>query len=150
MASFRFRGREIGNHNALLTQIKGVDGIKTGYTDASGYNLVSSLRRDRKHLVAVVLGGSSNGARNARMRQLLEQHIVQASVQRTAPKIVEVALPADYEDFVPVRKAIASTPLPIPRVEPPIAPVLASARTEPASKHTVNKPHTHRARAAAR
>ena len=149
-ASFRFRGREIGNHNALLTQVKGVDGIKTGYTDASGYNLVSSLRRDRKHLVAVVLGGSSNGARNARMSQLLEQHIVQASVQRTAPKIVEVALPADYEDFVPVRKAIASTPLPIPRVEPPIAPVLASAKTEPASKHTVNKRHTHRTRAAAR
>ena len=69
-----------------------------------------------------------------------EPDIVHASVQRTAPKIVEVALPADYEDFVPV-KAIVSTPLPIPRVEPPIAPVLASARTEPASKHTVNKPH---------
>jgi len=107
---------------------------------------VSSLRRDRKHLVAVVLGGSSNGARNARMCQLLEQHVVQASVQRTAPKIVEVALPADYEDFVPLRKAIVSTPLPIPRGEPPIAPVLASAKAEPAPKHTVNKHHTHRMR----
>jgi len=148
--SFRFRDREIGNHNALLTQVKGVDGIKTGYTDASGYNLVSSLRRDRKHLVAVVLGGSSSGARNARMCQLLEQHIVQASVQRTAPKIVEVALPADYKDFVPVHKAIVSTPLPILRVEPPIAPVFASAKAEPAPKHSVNKHHTHRTRAAAR
>lgn len=75
------------------------------------------MRRDRKH--AVVLGGSSNGARNARMCELLEEHIVQASVQRTAPKIIEVALPADYEDFVPLRKAIVSTRLPIPRVEPP-------------------------------
>ena len=65
-------------------------------------------------------------------------------MQRTAPKIVEVALPADYEDFMPLRKAIVSTPLPIPRVEPPIAPALASAKAEPAPKHTVNKRPTHR------
>ena len=65
------------NHNALLRQVKGVDGIKTGYTDASGYNLVSSVRRDEKHIVAVVLGGTSNAARDARMRQLIEDHISQ-------------------------------------------------------------------------
>ena len=48
------------NHNTLLGQVKGVDGIKTGYTEASGYNLVSSVRRDERHIVAVVLGGTSN------------------------------------------------------------------------------------------
>jgi D-alanyl-D-alanine carboxypeptidase len=77
------------NHNSLLGQVKGVDGIKTGYTEASGYNLVSSVRRDEKHIVAVVLGGTSNAARDARMRQLIEDHISQASTQRTAPIIVE-------------------------------------------------------------
>ena len=61
------------NHNALLGQVKGVDGIKTGYTEASGYNLVSSVRRDERHIVAVVLGGTSNAARDARMRQLIEE-----------------------------------------------------------------------------
>jgi D-alanyl-D-alanine carboxypeptidase len=69
--------------------VKGVDGIKTGYTEASGYNLTSSVRRDEKHIVAVVLGGTSNGARDARMRQLIEAHISLASTQRTAPIIVE-------------------------------------------------------------
>src|SRR5207247_8617151 len=67
----------------------GVDGIKTGYTEASGYNLVSSVRRDEKHIVAVVLGGTSNAARDARMRQLLEDNISLASTHRTVPIIVE-------------------------------------------------------------
>ena len=87
--SFRYKGAEMHNHNALLGQVKGVDGIKTGYTEASGYNLTSSVRRDDKHIIAVVLGGTSNGARDARMRQLIEAHISLASTQRTAPIIVE-------------------------------------------------------------
>ncbi len=89
--SFRYRGVDMHNHNALLGQVKGVDGIKTGYTDASGYNLVSSVRRDDRHIVAVVLGGTSNAARDARMRQLIEDHIVRASTRRTAPMITEAA-----------------------------------------------------------
>ena len=84
-----YKGAEMRNHNNLLGQVKGVDGIKTGYTEASGYNLTSSVRRDEKHIVAVVLGGTSNGARDARMRQLIEAHILQASTQRTAPIMVE-------------------------------------------------------------
>ena len=73
--SFVYHGAEMRNHNMLLGQVKGVDGIKTGYTEASGYNLVSSVRRDNKHLIAVVLGGTSNAARDARMRQLIEDNI---------------------------------------------------------------------------
>jgi D-alanyl-D-alanine carboxypeptidase len=87
--SFNYKGTEMNNHNALLRQVKGVDGIKTGYTEASGYNLVSSVRRDEKHIVAVVLGGTSNAARDARMRQLIEDHISLASTQRTVAIIVE-------------------------------------------------------------
>ena len=89
--SFRYRGIEMRNHNQLLGQVKGVDGIKTGYTEASGYNLVSSVRRNEKHIVAVVLGGTSNAARDTRMRQLIEEYISQASAQRTAPMITEAA-----------------------------------------------------------
>jgi D-alanyl-D-alanine carboxypeptidase len=157
-ASFQFRGREIGNHNALLKTVNGVDGIKTGYTDASGYNLVSSLRRDNKHLVAVVLGGSSNGARDARMRALLEQSITTASKERTAPKIVEVALPEDYQDFVPTRtaKSADTVPVPVARTEssaPTTAAALASAKTLQAhapKPAAVNRRHAHRTRSAAR
>src|SRR5438445_8721060 len=87
--SFHYKGAEMRNHNALLGQVKGVDGIKTGYTEVSGYNLVSSVRRDEKHIIAVVLGGTSNAARDARMRQLLEDNIALASTHRTVPIIVE-------------------------------------------------------------
>src|SRR5437588_7686428 len=83
------------NHNALLGQVKGVDGIKTGYTEASGYNLVSSVRRDERHIVAVVLGGTSNAARDARMRQLIEDHIPRASARGTVPQLIKVADQAD-------------------------------------------------------
>jgi len=86
--SFHYKGAEMHNHNTLLGQVKGVDGIKTGYTEASGYNLVSSVRRDEKHIVAVVLGGTSNAARDVRMRQLIEDNISLASTNRTVPIIV--------------------------------------------------------------
>ena len=55
--SFRYGKVEMRNHNALLGNVKGIDGIKTGYTEASGYNLVTSVRRDGRHIVSVVLGG---------------------------------------------------------------------------------------------
>jgi len=91
--SFVFRGEEIRNHNHLLGRVEGVDGIKTGYTRASGFNLVTSVKRNNRHLVAVVLGGSSAGARDARMRDLIEQHIAEASTRRTATAIAEAAEP---------------------------------------------------------
>jgi D-alanyl-D-alanine carboxypeptidase len=91
--SFVFRGHTIGNHNRLLGRVEGVDGIKTGYTNASGFNLVTSLRRDKRHVVAVVLGGSSAGSRDSRMRELLTQYVPSAATKRTAPMIAEAATP---------------------------------------------------------
>jgi len=91
--SFVFRGHTIGNHNRLLGHVEGVDGIKTGYTNASGFNLVTSLRRDKRHVVAVVLGGASAGSRDARMRELLSQYVPSAATKRTAPMIAEAATP---------------------------------------------------------
>jgi D-alanyl-D-alanine carboxypeptidase len=87
--SFSYRGHAMRNHNKLLGRVEGVDGIKTGYTRASGFNLVSSVRRGSRHVVAVVLGGASGGARDARMRALIEQHIASASNNRTVAKITE-------------------------------------------------------------
>ncbi len=61
------------SHNRLLTSFPGGDGMKTGYTCASGYNLVASATRDGTRLIAVVLGETSNAARNARAAALLER-----------------------------------------------------------------------------
>ena len=104
--TFAFRGRSMGNHNRLLGRVEGVDGIKTGYTRASGFNLVSSVRRGNRHIVAVVLGGHSAGQRDARMRELIEGRIVAASVRRTAPRATEIAT---SEPAAPVRVASAAS-----------------------------------------
>jgi D-alanyl-D-alanine carboxypeptidase len=87
--SFTYHGEAMRNHNSLLGKVEGVDGIKTGYTQASGFNLVTSVHRNNRHIVAVVLGGASAGARDARMRTLIEQHIAAASPQHTATAIAE-------------------------------------------------------------
>jgi D-alanyl-D-alanine carboxypeptidase len=131
-ASFTYRGHEIRNHNMLLGQVQGVDGIKTGYTDASGYNLVSSVRRDQKHIVAVVLGGRSNSARDARMRQLIEEHIRKATVERTAPIVAEVVSedPAQRSVIVPALTAAASGPDVTPGLS--LASVPSGAGADPA------------------
>jgi D-alanyl-D-alanine carboxypeptidase len=159
--SFRYRNMEMRNHNALLGNVKGVDGIKTGYTEASGYNLVTSTRRDERHIVAVVLGGTSNAARDARMRQLIEQHIVLASTQRTAPIILElngvggtsvaVAPPAlgsglssapKPQDPEPAAVLANTEPVPLPMARPQVAAakLVAHAPKRVASPKTQSHP----------
>jgi D-alanyl-D-alanine carboxypeptidase len=86
---FVYHGHAMRNHNHLLGVVGGVDGIKTGYTHASGFNLVTSVHRDGRYIIAVVLGGRSAGERDAHMRELISQHIREASLQRTAPAIAE-------------------------------------------------------------
>ena len=91
--SFTFRGQSIGNHNHLLGRVDGVDGIKTGYINASGFNLVTSVHRGNRYLVAVVMGGGSAGSRDAKMRELINDKIAQASTKRTAPMVAEAGAP---------------------------------------------------------
>jgi D-alanyl-D-alanine carboxypeptidase len=86
---FNFRGQSIRNHNRLLGNVEGVDGIKTGYTRASGFNLVSSIRRGNRYLVGVVLGGRSGGSRDATMRNLLAENIEKGATKRTVAAITE-------------------------------------------------------------
>jgi len=86
---FNFRGQSIRNHNRLLGNVEGIDGIKTGYTRASGFNLVSSMRRGNRHLVGVVLGGRSGGSRDTIMRGLLAENLEKAATKRTVTAITE-------------------------------------------------------------
>ena len=80
------------NHNGLLFTFPGSDGIKTGYTRMSGFNLAASVHRDGKHLIGVIFGGSSAGERNGRMRSLLTAGLAKASVAKSRiPAKVEIA-----------------------------------------------------------
>lgn len=69
--SFNFRGRTIYNHNHLLSEVPGVDGLKTGFTNASGYNIAISGVRDNRRLIVVVLGGPTRVIRDRAAESLL-------------------------------------------------------------------------------
>jgi D-alanyl-D-alanine carboxypeptidase len=87
--SFNYHGQSIRNHNHLLGEVEGVDGIKTGYTRASGFNLVTSIRRGNRHLIGVVMGGRSAGSRDATMRNLLAANLDKASSTHSVAAITE-------------------------------------------------------------
>src|SRR5262245_48071636 len=141
--SFTFRGESISNHNHLLGKVEGVDGIKTGYINASGFNLVTSVHRGNRYLVAVVMGGSSGGSRDAKMRDLISEKIAQASTKRTAPMVAEASGTSDFkpEPMVvtkakPEPKAVAKAksepePKPEPMVVTKPEPKVAAAKVEP-------------------
>lgn len=69
---FRWGGRTYKNHNELLGSVDGVDGLKTGYTRASGYNLMASAVRGETRVITVMLGGRTSRARNAHVSELIE------------------------------------------------------------------------------
>jgi len=97
LRSFSYGGKTYKSHNTLMNGFAGMDGIKTGYTRASGFNLVSSVQRDGKYVVGAVFGGVSASVRNAHMRVILFHALAKASTQRTrksAPVLVARAQPA--------------------------------------------------------
>lgn len=77
--SFTYRGTAYRNHNRLLGSVDGVDGIKTGFINASGFNLLSSVKRDGRYIVAVVMGGRTGRTRNEYMTGLIEKYIPKAT-----------------------------------------------------------------------
>jgi D-alanyl-D-alanine carboxypeptidase len=127
--SFTFRGQSIANHNRLLGKVDGVDGIKTGYINASGFNLVTSVHRGNRYLVAVVMGGGSGASRDARMRELINEKIVQASIRRTAPMVAE-GTPANSEPIVAAKAEPKPDPMVVAKAEPKPEP-MAVAKAEP-------------------
>lgn len=99
---FSYKGHSYKNTNKLLHWLDGVDGFKTGYTRASGYNLIISAQREGRRLIAVVLGGASGTSRNTHMQDLVERGF---DVMGVAPK---VSLPP----VAIVREPVPSIPKP--------------------------------------
>ncbi|GFZ92669.1 D-alanyl-D-alanine carboxypeptidase family protein [Dyella caseinilytica] len=121
---FVFRGQLIRGHNNLMDRYPGMDGLKTGFTDASGFNLASTAVRDGHRLFAVVLGGRSASARDNLMARLLDDGfdhrptpdalVAQAGVGGRARRVLAALSPietADAEDApVTHRRAHAAAP----------------------------------------
>ena len=118
--AYKYNGRTYGNHNKLLGRVKGVDGIKTGYIRASGFNLVTSVNRDGRQIVAVVMGGKTGASRNAQMTKLINSYLPKASRgPKTAPLIVQ-------NTSEPTFVAIALKNPPLPNSKPGSEPVPAT------------------------
>ncbi len=97
---FQYRGEIMRNHNTMLFSYEGMEGMKTGFTSAAGFNLLASAHRGDKRLLAVVLGGASSGARNATMRNILDAAWSKAMTQTAARKFgtqLAAAKPVELE-----------------------------------------------------
>ena len=116
--SFDYAGETIGNHNHLLGRVDGVDGIKTGYTRASGVNLLTSVHRDGRSLVAVVMGGPTANARDRLMESLIAEHIASASPIHSATMIADASGPETMRVAAPADRRGASAPLPVSAAAP--------------------------------
>lgn len=100
---FTYGNRTYGNHNNLLASYYGTDGIKTGFINASGFNLVASVKRDGKRLIGAVFGGRTARSRDAQMKKLLDQAYMElkkdGDIIPPRPRISpeEKILPADTQ-----------------------------------------------------
>ncbi len=123
---FKYGRRAYRNHNGLLYSYKGTEGIKTGYTRASGFNLTSSVKRGNKHLIAVVMGGKSSRSRNAEMRRLLNKNFPRATAsKRKKPLSQRMALMDPKRASQSIRYTAATT--------------LSNWKNKQAKKHAVQK-----------
>ena len=114
--SFSYHGREYRNTNRLLGVYKGMDGIKTGYINASGFNLAASVHRGGRHVIAVVLGGKTAPRRDQQMTQLLDRAFTivdevrwfDAHVDRPQPKPTFQLAAADGDGSLGNRLGVAA------------------------------------------
>ncbi|MDA1070550.1 MAG: D-alanyl-D-alanine carboxypeptidase [Proteobacteria bacterium] len=109
--SFTYRGNTYGNHNKLLGVVDGVDGIKTGFTNAAGWNLAASAIRDGRRIVAVVMGGQSRIWRDNRMKELLGEGFIVA-VELDTPAPIPGVHPTRGDGIVAVAAVDPALPLP--------------------------------------
>ncbi|WP_318762831.1 D-alanyl-D-alanine carboxypeptidase family protein [Aminobacter niigataensis] len=122
---FNFRGKRVRGHNDLLGRVNGVDGIKTGYIRASGFNIVTSVNADGRKLVIVVMGGDSARKRNAHVEELIVRYMPQASGGSLASSLFQPAaqpVPMPTETAVAM-PAVTSMPAPVAAAAPASGPV---------------------------
>ncbi len=127
---FVFRGQQMRNHNHLMEWYPGLDGIKTGYVNASGFNLAASAVRDGRRLVGVIMGGQSAGWRDRQMAGLLDQGFADLGSGQAAgrPVIASVTPATTVVATTPAQTAAVPRTAPadaVPQANP--APVMASA-----------------------
>lgn len=141
---FNYAGGAYRNHNKLLGRVEGVDGIKTGYTNLSGFNLMTSAKSEGRHIVSVVLGGRSGNSRDKIMADLVASTLPRAATGGRATMVAEAPEPEERQPervqeraherqrpAAPIVTAAVPEPAPMPVPRPRIeteAPLPAAAR----------------------
>jgi D-alanyl-D-alanine carboxypeptidase len=139
---FEFRGEKISSHNHLLEWYEGADGIKTGFINASGFNLAASAVRGGHRLIGVIMGGRSAHSRDDEMADLFDQGFARLRAtsgatavarRETAPAatVAAASTPAAAADAsrAPADAVVARAPAPAPAAAPIPAPFVAAAET---------------------
>ncbi len=137
--AFQYGSRTIRGHNRLLGKIEGVDGIKTGYTRASGFNLMTSAKSEGRQIVSVVLGGRSGASRDKIMADLVLANLPRAATSGRASVMVATGPEREErprqeerpreEERARTTAAAEPAPMPVPRPEAIAeAPLPAAAR----------------------
>ena len=96
--AFTYKGQTHRNHNGLLESYDGLDGIKTGYINASGFNLVASATRGGRRLIGIVFGGQTATTRNRQMAQLLDAGFAMVSDGAATTEVAEFSPPPAKPD----------------------------------------------------
>lgn len=150
MPSFTYKGVTHVNHNRLMQSYPGMDGFKTGFINASGFNLIASAKQDGIRVVGVVFGGRSSYSRNAHMKELLDEGFADArklyyAGQLKAEVVGSSTMPA-FESSE-TREPILKTTLSKPEVtasptntEPRFDQVMRSYAVTPNSQTTIAQP----------
>jgi D-alanyl-D-alanine carboxypeptidase len=125
---FDFRGETVHGHNHLLDWYQGADGIKTGYVNASGFNLAASAVRDGRRQIGVIMGGRTWRSRDEQMASLLDQGFaVLAAARPVQPQYAALPTGAPSPATAAPLPATAAAPPRTPAAEP----VMAAAPTAP-------------------
>lgn len=112
--SFKFGKTSFRNHNRLLGRVKGVDGIKTGYIRASGFNLVTSVNTGGRSIVAVVMGGKTGASRDAHMEELIAANLGKATKRRKRSMLVARAGGTRFDLDTPSIASLSVAEIPVP------------------------------------
>lgn len=134
---FVYEGQPINTHNRLMLRYQGADGIKTGYIHASGFNLISSAKRDGKRIIGVVFGGNTAASRDKHMGQLLDKGF--AKLRKGGAVEVASAPSGDDEELPDIDELVAAA-------QSAKAPAVKAA---PAKKVVLRAPSKSKAKAAA-
>jgi len=107
--NFSWRRNHGRNHNRLLGEVTGVDGIKTGYTRASGFNLATMAERNGRRVIVVVLGGETSSARNAQVAYLVEGAFEEYARREDSNTVTYANMPTRRLDVPLAPSAVAAT-----------------------------------------